>query len=336
MFSVLPSAILLENIMNDNLKINSKNLLVLTGFSCNNNCVVCSVRTKQQFYPDRTYKDLEKELERGRRNGFSWVEFTGGEPTIRKDIIQLVGKAKTLGYQKIAFSTNGRLFSYPKFCQQIISAGLNKITFSLLGPERKIHEAITRTPGSFEEIIKGIKNAQQFSGIHINISSVICRFNYRNLKNFGKFVQSLGIKQWYLLDLIPDSNAQIFYDSLVVRLPELSRELNSLIDIAAGFREFGFFDFPLCLFSPELRNKKNICLVNAKMRMETSQQVGYNPKRIEVSGDGVYQDVYKENIDTCKGCKYYKECGGIWRAYLERYGGTEIRDLVKKHGCLTQ
>ena len=320
--------------MDDNLKINSKNLLVLTGFSCNNNCVVCSVRTKQQFYPDRDYNEIVKDLEQGINNGFNWVEFTGGEPTIRKDIIQLVSKAKSLGYQKIAFSTNGRLFSYQKFCDQIIQAGLNKITFSLLGPERKIHEAITRTPGSFEEIIKGIKNVQRHHDIHLNISSVISRFNYKNLKKFGKFIQSLGIKQWYLLDLIPDGNAQIFYDSLVVRLPELSRELNTLVDIVNGFKEFGFFDFPLCLFSLELRNKKNICLVNAKMRLETSQQVGYNPKRIEISNEGVYQDVYRENIDTCKKCRYYKECGGIWRAYLERYGGIEIQDLAKKHGCL--
>jgi MoaA/NifB/PqqE/SkfB family radical SAM enzyme len=319
--------------MDNNLKINNKLLLVLTGFSCNNNCVVCSVRTKKPFYPDRSYEELLKEMKRGRKNGFNEIEFTGGEPTVRKDIIQLVNQAKNLGYRKIAFSTNGRLFSYPEFCQEIISAGLNKITFSLLGPEGKIHEAITRTPGSFEQIIKGIKNAQQFSGIHINISSVICRLNYRNLKKFGKFVQFLGIKHWYLLDLIPDGNAQIFYDSLAVRLPKLSRELNSLIDIADDFQEFGFFDFPFCLFKPELRAKTNACFVNAKRRMDTAKQVGYNPKRISVNEKGIYSDIYREEIDVCKKCKFYRECGGIWREYLKLYGSNEVSNLAKKHNC---
>ena len=42
-------------------------------------------------------------------------------------------------------------------------------------------------------------------------------------------------------------------------------------------------------------------------------------------------EMYKENIDTCKQCGYYKECGGVWGAYLEQYGDVEIKDLAKKH-----
>lgn len=320
--------------MNNNLKINNKILLVLTGFSCNNNCIVCSVRPKQEFYPDRTFAEVAADLERGRGEGFNSVEFTGGEPTIRKDIVQLVNYAKILGYQKIASGTNGRLFSYPEFCRQIISAGLNKITFSLLGPDKKVHEAITRTPGSFEEIIEGIKNVQRFTGVHINVSSVICRLNYRNLKNFGKFVQSLGVKHWYLLDLIPDGNAQIFYDSLVVKLQDLSRELNSLVDIADGFETLGFVDFPPCLFKPELIAKNNACFVNARGRMDTVKQVGYNPKRISVDDKGIYSDIHKEKISVCKKCRFYRECGGIWEEYLKLYGSNEVSDLAKKHNCL--
>ncbi len=312
----------------------NKNLLVLTGFSCNNNCLMCSVRGKGEFYPDRSHHDLIGDLKRGREEGFDWVEFTGGEVTIRRDIVDLVANAKELGYQKIAFSTNGRLFSYDKFCQQIIEAGLNKVTFSLLGPDKKTHEALTRTPGSFDEIIAGIKNVQSFSGVHLNISSVISRLNYKPIKKFGYFVQSLGVKHWYLLDLIPDSNAKKFYDVLVVRLPELSRELNGLKELAPGFKEFGFFDFPLCLFSPILRKRQNICLVNAKARMETSLQVGYNPKRIEIDEQGGYSDVYRQNVDICKKCQYYKECGGIWRSYLEKYGDLEVEKLAIKHSCL--
>jgi MoaA/NifB/PqqE/SkfB family radical SAM enzyme len=314
--------------------INNKNLLVLTGFSCNNNCIICSVKDKAANYPDRSFKDLCDELETGKKKGFNWVEFTGGEPTIRRDMAQLVKKAKKLGYQKIALSTNGRLFSYKEFCQKIIDAGLNKLTFSLLGPSKEIHDSISRTPGSFDEIVQGIKNVQGFSGIHVNISTVISQLNYKNLKKFGKFVISLDVKNWYLLDLIPDSNAKKFYKNLVVRLDDLSKELNSLSEISSDFNEFGFFDFPLCIFSQELRSKNNACFVNAKMRMETIKQVGYNPKRIEISSDGVYSDVYRTNIEICKKCKHYKNCGGIWKEYLNIYGSQEVFKLAKKNNCL--
>ncbi len=311
-----------------------QNLLVLTGFSCNNNCLMCSVRDRGSFYADRKYEAVVDDLKKGRENGFDWVEFTGGEPTIRRDIIDLVKKAKELGYKKIAVSTNGRIFSYFGFCEKIIRAGLNKITFSVLGPNKKVHEALTRTPGSFEEIITGIKNVQKFLGVHINVSSVISRLNYKPIVSFGRFIQSLGIKHWYLLDLIPDSNAKKFYKHLVVRLPELSREMNSLKKISSNFKEFGFFDFPLCIFKPELISLKNICLVNAKARLDTTQQVGYDPKRIEVNKEGIYCDVYRQNVDICLRCIYYKDCGGVWREYINYFGDSEIKKIALKNNCL--
>ncbi|MDD2753125.1 MAG: radical SAM protein [Candidatus Portnoybacteria bacterium] len=312
----------------------AEGLLVLVGFSCNNNCLMCSIRGKEKFYPDRTHHDLIGDLKQGREEGFNGVEFTGGETTLRRDIFDLVAAAKDIGYQTIALSTNGRLLGYPDFCQKIVAAGLNKVTFSLLGPDKKTHEALTRVPGSFGEILAGIENIKKFPPVHLNISSVISRLNHKSLEKFGAFVRGLGVKHWYLLDLIPDGNAKKFYDILAVRLAELAKELNSLASIAGDFKELGFFDFPLCVFSPEIRSLKNVCLVNAKKRAETSYQVGYDPKRIEKNEEGIFADAYRENIAICAGCRYYKECGGIWREYLNRYGGAEIKKLAAKHGCL--
>lgn len=313
-----------------------ENLLLLTGFSCNNNCLMCSIKGKGDFYPDRSRAALEADLKAGRKAGFDRVEFTGGETTIRRDILDLVATAKKLGYRQIALSTNGRLFSYPDFCRRITAAGLDKVTFSLLGPDKKIHEALTRTPGSFDELIAGVRNLQKFPGVHLNVSSVISRLNYKPIKKFGRFVQALGIRHWYLLDLIPDGNAKKFYDILAVPLPELSRELNQLVCLAGGFEEFGFFDFPLCLFKPELRSLENVCLVNAKTRLETSRQVGYRPRRIEKDKTGGYSDVYRRNVEICRECRYYKECGGVWKDYLERYGDAAVKKLAAAHGCQKQ
>lgn len=62
----------------------NKSLLVLTGFSCNNNCIVCSLKDRQEFYSDRTTEEIMKDMDVGIEKGFGAVEFTGGEPTIRK------------------------------------------------------------------------------------------------------------------------------------------------------------------------------------------------------------------------------------------------------------
>ena len=69
-----------------------KTLVVTTGFSCNNKCLMCSVDEKQCAFPNRTYNDIESDLKIGRLDGFTEVELTGGEPTIRKDILENIQK----------------------------------------------------------------------------------------------------------------------------------------------------------------------------------------------------------------------------------------------------
>jgi len=313
------------------MKIKFEQLLILTGFKCNNNCIICSIAGREREYANREYDDIVKDLQIGKQDACDCVEFTGGEPTIRKDIVKLIGAAKEIGYTTIALSTNGRFFSYADYCKKAVEAGLNKVTFSLLGPNKSIHDSITRTPGTFEQIISGIKNLQKFDHVHINISTVISSLNYKNLQDFGKFVLSIGVHNWYLLDLIPDGNAKLHYPRLVVRLKDLYNELNGLLEICDQFKQFGFFDFPLCLFKKELKNKKNAIFINAKMRHDTSRQVGYNPERITNNEDGKYFDVYRQNIGVCKQCIYYKECGGVWTEYLDLFGGEEVMSLFKKN-----
>lgn len=313
-----------------------KALVLLTGFSCNNNCIICSVRERQFSYQDRSKEELISDLKAGRRKGFGYVEFTGGEPTIRKDFLELVETAKKMGYGTIAISTNGRLLSYPEFCHKVIQAGLNKITFSLHGPDARTHEAITRTPGSFKQIIGGIKNSQKLNGIHINVSSTVCRLNYRKLKPLGKKILSLEIKKWFLLDLIPDGNAKRFYKTLFVPPYELSQELNSLIRLGKEFNEFGLVDFPACLLSSGTRELPNLCFFNAKRRKNTTKQAGYESSvnRIKQGREGVYEDIYRVEAQACRRCLFSKNCGGPWREYLEKFGENEIERLAQKNQCL--
>jgi len=214
-----------------------KSLLVLTGFSCNNNCIVCSLKDRQEFYSDRTTEEIMKDMDAGIEKGFGAVEFTGGEPTIRKDIIDLVAYAKKIGFKIIAVSTNGRMLSYAPFAEKIIDAGLNKVSFSLLGYNEKIHNSISRTPGSFKEIISGIRNVKKNPDVCVNISSVISSLNVKKLKKFALFILSLGIKRWFLLDLIPDGNAKKNYLALCVKPEILEKETNSLKNIAGQFKK---------------------------------------------------------------------------------------------------
>lgn len=307
--------------------------LIMTGFSCNNNCLMCSTRPKAKNFPDRTTEEILEDLKRGRKR-YTKVEFTGGEPTIRPDILDLVKSAKDLGYEEIAISTNARRLSYNCFCKEIVKNGLNRVTFSLYGHNKQLHEAITRTPNSFEQTLQGVKNVLKNSKVEVSANTVVFKLNYKYLHQIGSLIYSLGIRDWNILDLIPDGYAKDFYDTLSVGLTELLQVLNGLKDIIKNFNLVTFFDFPPCLFETQVRENPQVNLITTKGRMEIGKQVGYEPRRFETSANGSYTDIHKQKIDICNNCIFYQSCGGFWKDYLKLYGDKEIELLSIKHDCI--
>lgn len=310
-------------------------LLVMTGFSCNDNCIMCSTKPKSLDFPDRSTKEIISDLINGRKQGYVRIEFTGGEPTIRKDILYLVKKARDLGYRDIGLSTNGRMLSYDKFSKAIYNNGLRRINVSLYGYNSKTHDSITRTPRSFEQTIQGVKNFSKYSDVSITINTVVFKLNYNILSKIAKFVLSLGIKYWNLLDLIPDGYAKINYKYLSVdSLIDLSRNLNKLSNIIPLFSSVTFFDFPLCLFSQNFRRIPNVSFISAQGRIEITKQIGYKPKRFSVVKKSQVNDIHKRRLKVCNQCKFRNSCGGIWKDYIKIHGGDEIKVLASKNKCL--
>ena len=306
--------------------------LVMTGFSCNNNCIMCSTRPKADSFSDRPTDKIIDDLKKGRVLGYEEVDFTGGEPTIRPDILHLIEIAKELGYKKIGFNTNARMLSYEKFCRKLVENGVNRVTLTLNGHDKKLVDAIARTPGTFNQAIAGIKNISRYSHVELSANTVVSRLNYRYLKEIGQFIRNQGIRSWHLLDLIPDGNAKPLYKNLYVGAPELSGALNDLENTIQLFDSVMFFDFPLCFFSAEMRQEKRNHFITAKGRMEITKQVGYNPKRFKESEKGFY-DIHKKRIGVCEQCKFSHDCAGVWEDYLSLCGEREIRYLAENHSC---
>lgn len=303
------------------------------GFACNNNCLQCSVGDNRFHYNERPSAEIVEEMKKN-RSQYSHIEFTGGEPTMRRDLPELIALAQDLGYKQIGLSSNGRLFSYGRICKSLIAAGLNKVTFSLLGPDALIHDGLTRTPNSFRDTIQGINNARLSTGLKININTVVNKINLDHLKAIGELILSLDLRDWYLLDLIPDGMAKKYYSLLRARFQDIAREFASLEEMSDRFQWMGWFDFPMCVVTPSFLERENVTFVNAQKRREAATQLGYGAKRMSRQKDGLYKDVHRTQIDICQQCKFYKSCGGIWKDYLALFGGREIEELARRHKCL--
>jgi len=310
--------------------------LVMTGFSCNSNCIMCSTRPKAEFHPDRKTQEIIGDLTKGIKEGYSRVEFTGGEPTIRPDILHLIKLAKSLGYEEVGISTNARMLSYKDFCQNIVENGVNRVTFTLNAHNSKLGDAICRTTGAFDQTIKGVKNILEYQKVAVSANTVASKLNYKHFKKIGELIYDMGIKYWHILDLIPDGYAKKFYKILSVKPSNLSKSFNVFNELSKEFGSIVFFDFPLCLFSNQILENPKINFITAQERTEKIKQTGYKPKRFEKSADNLYEDIHKQRIKVCKNCKFNKSCGGVWKEALDLYGKEEIELLAKKHDCLNK
>jgi len=306
----------------------------MTGFSCNSNCIICSTKPKAEFYPDRSTEEIIKDLAKGKKKGYSKVEFTGGEPTIRPDILYLIKTAKDLGYENITVSTNGAMLSYRDFCRKIIKNGLNSVAFTLNAHNSQLGDAICRTPEAFNRTVQGIKNVLEYPSVEVSVNTVVFQLNYKYLQQIGEFIHDLGVRCWHILDLIPDGYAEKFYKILAVNPSNLSNRFSNLDEVIKKFNLVIFFDFPLCLFPLQIFKNPRVNFITAESKMETIKQTGYNPKRFKKSTDNSYNDIHKQRIEICKKCKFYKSCGGIWKDIINIYGENGIKDLAKKHKCL--
>lgn len=311
-------------------------LLIMTGFVCNNNCIICSVKPKGLHQKPRKTKEIIADMKRGRRLRYDNVDFTGGEPTIRPDILSLIKIAKDLGYQTISISTNGKMLSYGNFCQKIIENGLNVVTFTLNAHNSRLENAICRTPGVFNQTVQGIRNMLAYPLVKVNVNTVVFQLNYKYLRQIGEFIRGLGVEFWNILDLIPDGYAKKYYKTLVVNPLKLSGSFSNLNKVIDKFALVHFIDFPLCLFSPPVLKNYKVKFMTAQNKTEIVKQTGYRPIRFEKSTNDFYKDIYKQRIGICKKCRFYKFCGGIWRDGLVLHYDNEIEYLAKKYGCLLQ
>jgi GTP 3',8-cyclase len=139
---------------------------------CNLRCVYCMPAEGVPFVPHSQilrHEEIAEIVAEAAALGITKVRLTGGEPLVRRGIVDLVRMiAETRGIQTVAMTTNGTLL--PRFALPLKEAGLQRLNISLdtLDPDRYRH--ITRG-GSLDAALAGVAAAGRagFTGTKINM-----------------------------------------------------------------------------------------------------------------------------------------------------------------------
>jgi len=190
-------------------------------FDCNDHCVFC-LDADAHDGTIRSHDEVKRQILDGRRVGATRLILSGGEPTIHPKYVDFIRLGALAGYPKIQTVTNGRMFAYDDFLRRCLDAGLSEITFSLHGPNARVHDALVGTKGAFDEEMRGLRNAlaqREATGLPIvNVDVVVNRANVRHLAEMLSMLLDLGVREFDLLQVVPfgrafrDGRDTLFYD----------------------------------------------------------------------------------------------------------------------------
>jgi cyclic pyranopterin phosphate synthase len=163
---------------------------------CDLRCVYC-MKEKMTFLPKSEILTLE-EIERLCDNfielGVKKIRITGGEPLVRKDIIELIKslnlKKKTTNLNEITLTTNGTLLE--KYAKDLKENGIDRINVSLDTINSEKYNKITRF-GNLDKVILGIKEAIN-NNIKVKINTVAMKnFNEDELENLILWANKINV-----------------------------------------------------------------------------------------------------------------------------------------------
>ncbi len=207
-----------------------KEWISITGL-CNNNCLFCLDGNRTDRYHKKR-KDILKKIKEARDDKCIKLILSGGEPTIHPNIIDFVRYGKKLGFSKIQVISNGRMFASKEFTERIIKAGLDEVTFSIHGFNSKMHDSLTRVPGSFRQILLGVKNVFNNSKkMIVNTDTCITKSNYKYLPEIIRFiVEKAGITEINLMSMVPQENAWTYKNIILYDYKKIAPYVHKVID----------------------------------------------------------------------------------------------------------
>jgi cyclic pyranopterin phosphate synthase len=139
---------------------------------CNLSCYFCHNEGQERLFVNRTWlssEDIVWACEVARSCGFTKFKLTGGEPTIRKDLLDIISGLRTVGIDDLSMITNGTRLK--AMASALRSAGLPRLNVSLftLDPKR-FHEQNGGTTKTLRTITEGIDEAIKvgFDDLKIN------------------------------------------------------------------------------------------------------------------------------------------------------------------------
>jgi cyclic pyranopterin phosphate synthase len=205
---------------------------------CNLRCCYCMPEDGIPLIPHEevlTYEEILRIVHVFATEGISKVRLTGGEPLVRKGVIDFISRLSKIGEIKdLSLTTNGILLK--ELAQDLKQAGLKRINISLDSLKKERFYQITRKD-DFERVWAGIEEALRVGFSPIKINMVAIRgLNDDEIESFARLTLHLPLTVRYI-EYMPSGNGEGWKESDILTTPHIQSRLENvgnLIPIPPG------------------------------------------------------------------------------------------------------
>ena len=284
---------------------------VILGYDCNVACDYCTITPamRERALPTRA---ILRELREGREAGYDRVSFTGGEPTIRKDLLGLVRAARELGYSDIKVQSNGLLFAHEPNVVRLVDAGATRIHVSIHTHDAAAYDGIVRREGSYAHMVAGLDNAVRHAD-HFTADVILKSDTYAKLPDAIRWLHAHGVRSVHLWFVsLTDYNRDN-----VASMPRMTDVVPFMRRAFVVARELGMdvrsLHVPRCLLGDDAdrawdpgADRVRVVTPEATFELRDSKLAG------------------QMHVPACEGCAYRDACPGVRPDYVGRWGDAEI------------
>jgi radical SAM protein with 4Fe4S-binding SPASM domain len=198
-------------------------------FRCQNNCLHCYAGGPHET-PELTTEEWKMVINRLHEIGVFILTFTGGEPTLRDDLPELLLYAQNKG-MVTGLITNGRRLKDKAYVEILERTGLDFIQVTLESHKSKTHDLITATKGSWKETIQGIKNIIP-TQIYATTNTTLNKYNAADFLKTIDLLKELQVAAFGCNSLIYSGKAKVISEQFALPLETLKELLPKIRDKA--------------------------------------------------------------------------------------------------------
>ncbi|RNC29724.1 MAG: putative mycofactocin radical SAM maturase MftC [Candidatus Dichloromethanomonas elyunquensis] len=176
-----------------------------TTNACNMYCSHCYRDAGCKAEEELSTAEAKTLLEQIAHAGFKIMIFSGGEPLLRPDIVELTAYAKQLGLRPV-FGTNGTLLTL-ELAQSLKEAGAMGMGISLDSMDKQKHDKFRSYEGGWEQAVQGMRNCRKV-GLPFQIHTTVIEWNQSELEGITDFAVQEGAVAHHFFFLVPTGRAE--------------------------------------------------------------------------------------------------------------------------------